>query len=327
MKLTILGAGTWGTALANAFAPFHDVTLWSRSEDEVKKLYATHTHKNLPNVEIDKRIIFTSDIKEAILGKELVLFVVPSIAVRETSELIKPYIKPEQLILDAAKGIEENTLFTLSEVIKDVLGREYNVSSLSGPTHAEEVSIRLPSAIVVANEDLETAKYIQKQLSLPYMRIYTNKDIKGVELAGALKNVIALAAGVSDGLGYGDNAKAAIITRGLNEITRLGIALGSNLETFSGLTGIGDIVVTATSLHSRNHNAGVLLGKGYSLEYTLNEVGMVVEGINSLKAAKQLSTKVGVEMPIVNAIYALVFENKTPLEVVTNLFERDLKHE
>ena len=327
MKIGILGAGTWGTALANAFSDRHDVTLWSRFESEVISLRTTLRHKHLPGVPIAPNISFTSSIEEAVKDKDIILFVTPSTAVRATAELIKPYAEPNQYIVDAAKGIEEGTLFTLSEVIKDVLGQEFNVTCLSGPTHAEEVSVRLPTAIVAANKDIKTAELIQKELSLPYMRVYTNKDIKGVELAGALKNVIALAAGVSEGIGFGDNAKAAIVTRGLNEITRLGVAFGANKDTFSGLTGIGDIVVTATSKHSRNHNAGFLLGKGYSLEDTLKEVGMVVEGINCLKAAKELSTKLNVEMPIVDAIYNLIFNGLSPKETVQSLLSRDLKHE
>lgn len=327
MKIAILGAGTWGTALANALSDKNDITLWSRFQEEADSLRSTHKHKNLPGVIISDKIVFTSIVEEAVKDKDVILLVTPSIAIRETCERIKPFINKDQIIVDAAKGIEENTLFTLSEVIKDVLGSDFKVVCLSGPTHAEEVSIRLPTAIVAACSDLEVAKKIQENFSLPYMRVYVNKDIKGVELAGSLKNVIALAAGISNGLGYGDNAKAGIVTRGLYEITKLGTALGGKPETFYGLTGIGDIVVTATSIHSRNNRAGMLLGKGYTLEETLKEVGMVVEGINCLKAAKQLSLKTGVDTPIIDEIYSVIFEGKKPVDAVNALFARDLKHE
>lgn len=327
MKIGILGAGTWGSALANAFVDKHEVTLWSRFDSEVDLLNKTHTHKNLPGAVLSAKLKFTSSLEEAIKGKDIIIFAVPSIYVRETAKIVKPFISEKQIIVDVAKGLEEGSLMTLCEVIKDEIGSQYHVVALSGPTHAEEVSIKLPTLIVAATEENDIGKKVQKALSLPYMRIYVNNDIRGVELAGALKNVIALASGISSGLGYGDNAKAAIVTRGLAEITRLGVAFGGQERTFSGLAGIGDIVVTSTSPHSRNNKAGYLLGQGYSLDETLKEVGMVVEGINCLKAAKELADKLKIDMPIVDAVYSIVFEGVSPKEAVNSLFARDLKAE
>lgn len=327
MKIGILGAGTWGVALANAFVKKHDVTVWSTFQKEVDELSSSRRHKNLPGAILDDKLIFTSSLEETIKGKDIVLFAVPSTFVRETAKKAKVYLDKSQIIIDVAKGIEEDSLLTLTEVIESEIGPGFNLVALSGPTHAEEVSIGLPTLIVAASKNLEVAKIVQKELSLPYFRVYVNEDIKGVELSGALKNIIALASGISEGMGYGDNAKAAIVTRGLSEITRLGNKLGCSHSAFFGLTGIGDIVVTATSKHSRNHNAGLLIGQGKSLEETLKEVGMVVEGVNCLKAAKQLSTKVGVEMPIVNAVYSIIFEGEKPIDAVNSLFNRDLKIE
>ena len=327
MKIAILGAGTWGSALANSFIDKHEVHVFSSFTEEVKKLNETHTHKNLLGVSLSKDIVFTSSMEEALKDKELVIFATPSIYIRNTAVMAKPYLRKGQIIVSVAKGIEEGTLYSTCEIIEDVIGKEFSFVALSGPTHAEEVAIHLPSAIVAASKDIEIAKKVQQELSLPYLRIYVNDDIKGVELSGALKNVVALAAGISDGIGYGDNAKAAIITRGLAEISRLGVALGANAKTFSGLTGIGDIVVTATSRHSRNNKAGNLLGQGYSLEETLKEVQMVVEGINCLKAARELEAKVNVEMPIVDAVYSIVYEHIDPKEAVNRLLARDLKQE
>lgn len=323
MKITILGCGTWGTALANMLADNHDVTVWSDREKEIKNLDENRTHPHLKAV-IKPNIIFTTKLEESLKDAHIVVFASPSILIRGSAELAKPFIKKDQIIITVAKGIESDTLLTTSEILEDVLGKDIKVVALSGPTHAEEVAIGLPSLIVSASKNLEAAKEVQHVFSNDVLRVYTNEDIFGVELCGALKNIIALAAGMSEGMGYGDNAKAAIITRGLAEITRLGLALNCNKDTFAGLAGIGDIVVTATSNHSRNHNAGYLLGQGKSLDETLNEIGMVVEGLNALKAARQLSKKVNVEMPIVNAVYSLIYEGKTPSEAVEMLFSRKL---
>ncbi len=327
MRIAILGSGTWGTALANAFINKHDVCVYVPLKNEYSYLIENGEHPHLKGVKLNKNIIFTLSLEECIKDKDCVIFAVPSIFVRDVAKKAKPYIRNNQIIVDVAKGIEEDTLFTLSEVILSEIGTDKTVVALSGPTHAEEVAICLPTLIVAASKNIEAAKYIQRELSLPYLRIYTNEDIKGVELSGSLKNIIALASGISDGLGYGDNAKAAIVTRGLAEISRLGKAIGCNEKSFFGLTGIGDIVVTSTSKHSRNYNAGFYLGKGYSLDEALTQVGMVVEGINCLKAAKKLANKYGVDMPIVDAVYSVVFENAKAVDAVNALFNRELKFE
>lgn len=327
-SISIIGAGTWGTAIANMLAN-HDnkVVLCSRFQEEVDKLNETHTHPNLKGCDISHKIIITSDMEVATKDMEVVVIAVPSPFVRDTTKSFKDYLKKDQIIVTVAKGIEDETNLTMSEIIEDVLGEGYNVAALSGPTHAEEVFIGQPTLIVSACKDEEVAKKIQKIFYCEVLRVYSNTDIKGVELCGALKNIIALAAGMSDGLGYGDNAKAAIITRGLNEMTTLGRAMGCNLKTFYGLAGIGDIVVTATSTHSRNHNCGYLIGKGYSLEDAKKEVGMVVEGVNALQAAKQLEKKYNVELPIVDVVYDILMNGKDVETAITMLFGRDPKAE
>ena len=327
-KFGILGAGTWGTALANMLVNMgHEVTTWSPNVEEISNLNKTYKHKHLPTCELNRKIIFTSDLKETCKGADYVLFATPSIFVRSTAEKIKELVNPSQVLITVAKGVEPETLFTMSEIINDVLGHEYKVVSLSGPTHAEEVAIGLPTLIVAACEDEQVAIEVRDEISNDILRVYSNKDIKGAEIAGALKNIIALAGGMCDGLGFGDNAKAALITRGLSEIVKLGVAMGCKAETFYGLTGIGDIVVTATSKHSRNHNAGVLLAQGNNLEQTLEKIGMVVEGVNALIAAEQLAAKYNVELPIVNAVYAVVYKGANPTDVVNKLFLRKTKSE
>lgn len=325
----ILGAGTWGTALANLLASSgHEVMLWSRFAEEVNTIMKTHRHKNLPGVEINKNILYSCSIEEAVEDKDVIVMAVPSIYVRETTALAKKYFKPNQIIVTVAKGVEKGTLMTTSEIIHDVLkDKDLPVVALSGPTHAEEVAIGLPTLIVSACERLPIAEEIQDIFYSSSLRVYTNQDILGVELCGALKNIIALAAGMSDGLGYGDNAKAALITRGLREITKIGLAMGANVNTFSGLTGIGDIVVTATSIHSRNHKAGYLLGQGYSLEETLEKVGMVVEGLNSLEAAIELEKKYNLQLPIIDTVAAIIDGKVQVKEAVGKLFARKKQNE
>ena len=323
MKIGILGSGTWGTAIANMLSNNgKKVTVYGKNAAEIDSLDKNRVHKHLPGCTLSPNIVFTNKIEEACEDKTIVVFAVPSVAMREVCQNAKPYLTKDTIIVTVAKGIEPDTLLTMSEIINDVLGNEFKVVALSGPTHAEEVAIGQPTLIVSACEDLKTAEFVQKVFYNDVLRVYTNQDIHAVELCGALKNIIALAAGMSDGMGFGDNAKAAIITRGLTEITRLGRVIGGKYSTFYGLTGIGDIVVTATSLHSRNHNAGYLLGQGKSLEETLEEVGMVVEGVNALVAAKQLSKKYQVEMPIVDAVYSVVYEGKNPRAAVSKLFSR-----
>ena len=322
-NIGILGSGTWGTALANMLSKMgHKITLWSKFEKDSIRLKTEHTHPNLPGSVINDEINFVTDLKDACIGQNFVIFATPSPYVRETAEICRAYFNPSQILITVSKGIEPETLFTMSEIIKDVVGQEYKVVALSGPTHAEEVALGLPTLIVSSCEDEDVAKLVQKEVNNDVLRVYTNTDIKGVELCGALKNIIALAAGMSEGLGFGDNAKAAIITRGLREITKIGLAMGANVNTFSGLTGIGDIVVTATSNNSRNHNAGVLLGKGHSLKYTLEKVGMVVEGVNALTAAKELEEKYHVELPIIDVVYAIVKEHIKPSQAIPLLFGR-----
>ena len=329
-RIGILGAGTWGTALANLLTSVgHQVMLWSRFQEEVNSIMKTHKHKNLPGVEIDRNILYSCNIEEAVEDKDVIVMAVPSIYVRETTALAKKYFKPNQIIVTVAKGVEKGTLMTTSEIIHDVLKeKDLPVVALSGPTHAEEVAIGLPTLIVSACERLQYAEEIQDIFySSKCLRVYTNQDILGVELCGALKNIIALAAGMSDGLGYGDNAKAALITRGLREITKIGLAMGANVNTFSGLTGIGDIVVTATSVHSRNHKAGYLLGQGYSLEETLEKVGMVVEGLNSLDAAIELEKKYNLQLPIIDTVAAIIEGKVKVKEAVSKLFARKKQNE
>lgn len=327
-RIGILGSGTWGTALANMLCKMgHKITLWSKFEKDSIMLRETHKHPNLPGSIINDQIDFVTDLSKACLNQDFVIFATPSPYIRETAEAVKGFLNTDQILITVAKGIEKHTHYTMSEIINDVLGDEYKVVALSGPTHAEEVAKGLPTLIVSACEDEKVAKEVQREVNNDVLRVYTNTDIKGVELCGALKNIIALAAGMSEGLGFGDNAKAAIITRGLAEITRLGLAMGCQEGTFSGLTGIGDIVVTATSTNSRNHNAGVLIGQGYSLQETLDKVGMVVEGINVLEAAKELEHEYNVELPIIDVVYAIVKEGVPVSNAIPMLFGRKTKSE
>ncbi len=318
-KIGVLGAGTWGMALSRMLCKAgHGVTVWSALESEIDELSLTRKHKNLPQMVIPQSIIFTKSIKEACEDKDVLVFAVPSVFVRSTAKQAKEYIKEDQIIVDVAKGIEPQSLLFMSQVINSEIPQS-KVVALSGPTHAEEVSMDLPTTIVSAHEDEQTAKTVQKIFSNPVMRVYTNTDIKGVELCGALKNVVALAAGISTGLGYGDNMKAAIITRGMRELKMLGIKMGCHPDTFSGLSGIGDLIVTATSRHSRNNHCGYLIGQGKSPEEAVKEVGMVVEGINALPAAMELSKKYEVSMPIISAVNSVINESKSPREEAERL--------
>ncbi|MEZ4626729.1 MAG: NAD(P)H-dependent glycerol-3-phosphate dehydrogenase [Eubacteriales bacterium] len=328
MTIGILGAGTWGVAIARMLAANgHNVAVWSALPDEVESLRQTREHPNLPGMEIPESIAFTGDLQSACADKGLVVFAVPSVYVRQTAHMARAFLPDGQIIVDLAKGIEPDTLLTLTEVIRDELrqdGRHDAVElvALSGPTHAEEVAQQLPTTIVSACENLRAAEYVQDVFTNESMRVYTSADIKGVELSGALKNIVALAAGISTGLGYGVNLKAAIITRGLAEITRLGVAMGCSEQTFFGLAGIGDMIVTATSEFSRNNRAGMLIGQGYSAEEAAKKVGMVVEGINALPAAMRLAEKYQVDLPITFAVDAVVHNRMTPKEAVFELMSR-----
>lgn len=328
-RIGVLGAGTWGMALARVLANAgHQVTVWSALEREVEEFSATRTHPNLPGMTIPKTIQFTKDIETLCKDQSFLLFAVPSVFVRATAKKAAPFIKDDQIIIDVAKGIEPDTLFTMTQIIEDELKNPaVKLVALSGPTHAEEVAKDLPTTIVAACEDLEAAEKVQALFADTCMRVYTNDDVLGVELCGAMKNVMALAAGISTGLGFGDNAKAAIITRGIAEIARLGTAFGCKQETFGGLTGVGDLIVTATSVHSRNNRCGMLLGQGVAPEEAIRQVGMVVEGVNALPAAMKLMKKYNVEMPLAEAVNAIVNEGASAKEQVFQLMHRHQKPE
>ncbi|MBQ9188194.1 MAG: NAD(P)-dependent glycerol-3-phosphate dehydrogenase [Clostridia bacterium] len=322
----ILGAGTWGTALARMLTENgHAVTLWSALPEELETLRKTRRHPKLPDAVLPAALQYSADIAQA-CAAQIVVFAVPSVFIRSTAAAAKPFLQPETVLVSVAKGIEKDTFFTMTEILEDVLGKR-RIVALSGPTHAEEVGVGLPTAIVSASDDREAAAYVQQVFSNAYFRTYTNADIRGVELCGALKNVIALAAGVGDGIGYGDNAKAALITRGMAEITRLGTAMGCDPRTFYGLAGVGDLIVTATSRHSRNNRCGYLLGKGLPADLAVKEVGMVVEGLNALPAALGLAERYGVEMPITRAVGELVYGGGDPKAIVGQLMRREYKNE
>lgn len=328
-KIGVLGAGTWGMALARMLCNSgNQVTVWSALEREVEEFSATRRHPNLPGMMIPDALLFTKDMEEVCRDKEILLFAVPSPFVRSTARKAAPFIRDEQIVVDVAKGIEADTLFTMTEIIADELKNPaVKLVALSGPTHAEEVAKDLPTTIVSACEDSAAALRVQQVFGNTCMRVYTNDDVRGVELCGAMKNIIALASGVALGLGYGDNTKAALITRGMAEIARLGEAMGCKPQTFGGLAGIGDLIVTATSIHSRNNRCGMLLGKGVAPEDAIRQVGMVVEGINALPAAMKLAARYGVEMPIVDAVDAVVNRGADPRDTVSMLMGRDQKPE
>ena len=330
-KIGVLGAGTWGTALARMLAGNGcDVTMWSALPDELKAMSVTHAHPNLPGMCLPADMHYTADIEEICGDRDVLLFAVPSVFVRSTARKAAPHIPDGQLIVDVAKGVEDKTLMTMSEIIEDELakaGRKARVVALSGPTHAEEVARDMPTAIVAACAEEEAAKTVQKIFNTPTFRVYTNDDRRGTELGGAVKNVIALAVGIALGLGYGDNAKAALITRGNAELARLGAAMGCRPETFAGLSGMGDLIVTCTSMHSRNLHAGMLIGRGKSVEQAKTEVGQVVEGINALPAACRLAKKYKVEMPIVQAVEAILDGKLEARSALMSLMGRSLKRE
>ena len=327
MTITVLGAGRWGTALAmTAEKNGHLVSLWTHDSEEAKTMDEGRKCKNLPEIRIPDTIRILSSLEEAVKDAELLIFAIPSIYTREMALRVKPYAGKEQILLTVSKGIEEKTLDTMSDILEEVFP-ENRVAVLSGPSHAEEVSRFIPTTIVCASKEEETAKIIQNAFLSDSFRVYTNKDIRGVEIGAALKNVIALAAGIADGLGYGDNTMAALITRGIAEISRLGIAMGCHRETFAGLSGIGDLIVTCVSKHSRNRRAGILIGKGERYEDAMKEVGQVVEGVYAAKAAKALGEKYRVELPIVKEVNAILFEGKEPRDAVSELMLRDRRSE
>ena len=327
-RISVIGAGSWGIALANLLAGNgHDVTVWSIMKDEIEMLDKNHEHLDkLPGVKLNDSIKYTTDLEMACKDKNILVLAVPSVYTRNTSHSMAPYVTDGQIIVNVAKGVEENTLLTLSDIIEEEIPCA-NVCVLSGPSHAEEVGRGLPTTVVVGSRDQKTAEYLQDTFMNDFFRVYTSSDILGIELGGALKNVVALAAGIADGLGYGDNAKAALITRGISEIARLGIAMGGQFETFCGLTGIGDLIVTCASMHSRNRRAGILIGQGKSADEAMAEVKMVVEGVYSAKAAMGLSKKYNVDLPIIAEVNKILFENKPPKDVGRCLMNKEKKDE
>ncbi len=328
MKIAVIGSGGWGTAVAVMLAKKgYDIWLWSWVQDETDRLNRDRENKEfLPGVPLPDNITCSHDAQKCVVNADLVIAAPPSPAARTTAKTIAPYIAKGQIVMNISKGLEDGSLLRLSQVYAEEIPLA-DIAVMSGPSHAEEVSRGLPSTNVVAASSRETAEKIQDIVMSDTFRAYTSTDIIGVELGGALKNIIALCAGISDGLGYGDNTKAALMTRGLAEIARLGCAMGAKQETFMGLSGLGDLIVTCTSMHSRNRRAGILLGKGKSLQQTLDEVHLVVEGVNTVHAAYELSRKRGVEMPITEEAYAIVFEGKNPAEAVMSLMKRGKKEE
>lgn len=327
-KVTVIGSGSWGTALAVMLAENgHEVVIWSRRQDAVDELLQERKNeKYLPGVTIPESIQATTDHKAAVQGAEIIILAVPSRAVCNTVRDFAPYLKTWQILVNVAKGLEQGTLLRLSEVIQRE-APQCEVCVLSGPSHAEEVARKVPTACLIACENEAAAKLVQQEFANPRFRLYTNTDMIGVEIGAALKNVMALAAGMSDGLGFGDNTKAALMTRGMAEMKRLGMAMGGKADTFVGLSGIGDLIVTCTSMHSRNRRAGILLGQGKSLQETLDEVQMVVEGVNTVQAACQLAEKYHVSMPITEIMSQVLFADKNVEDAVLELMTRDYKAE
>lgn len=327
-KAGVLGAGSWGTALSVLLCDNgHQVTMWSIDENEVKMLNEKREHETkLPGVKLPDQLIVTGDLEDTVQGKDFLVLAVPSPFTRSTAAKMSPCVTDGQIILDVAKGIEESTLMTLSQQIRQEIPQA-DVAVLSGPSHAEEVGRRLPTTCVIGATTRKTAEYLQSMFISKVFRVYTSPDILGIELGGSLKNVIALAAGIADGLGYGDNTKAALITRGIAEIARLGVKMGGKIESFTGLTGIGDLIVTCASVHSRNRKAGYLIGQGRSVQEAMDEVKMVVEGVYSAKAAAKLAEKYQVSMPIVEEVNKVLFEGKAPARAVDDLMMRESRSE
>jgi glycerol-3-phosphate dehydrogenase (NAD(P)+) len=327
-KLSLLGAGSWGTALSILLSKNdHPVTVWSVLPDEVEMLNLNREHKDkLPGAIIPPEVEFTTDLKTCLDSADVAVFVVPSQTIRQTAQKIKPYLHQNTIAVICSKGLEESTGFRLSEVVQQELDG-IRVVALIGPSHAEEVALGMPTTVVAASADQQAAEMVQDIFMSPRFRVYTSADIIGAELGAALKNIIALCAGICDGLGYGDNCKAALMTRGLTEMARLGKAMGACANTFSGLTGMGDLIVTCTSRHSRNWRAGYLIGQGMPLDKALAEVKMVVEGVTAAKAAYSLSKRTGVNMPIVEQACKILFEGKSPALAVGTLMERSKKNE
>ncbi|MFZ7972113.1 NAD(P)H-dependent glycerol-3-phosphate dehydrogenase [Fusobacterium nucleatum] len=329
-KISVIGSGGWGIALTILLHKNrHDLTIWSFDKREAEELKTTRENKTkLPNILLPEDIKVTDDLKEAVDNKDVLILAVPSKAIRSVSKSLKDIIKDNQIIVNVAKGLEEDTLKTMTDIIEEELkGKNPQVAVLSGPSHAEEVGKGIPTTCVVSAHNKELTLYLQNIFMNPSFRVYTSPDMLGVEIGGALKNVIALAAGIADGLNYGDNTKAALITRGIKEISLLGVAMGGEQSTFYGLTGLGDLIVTCASMHSRNRRAGILLGQGKTLDEAIKEVNMVVEGVYSAKSALMAAKKYNVEIPIIEQVNAVLFENKNAAEAVNELMIRDKKLE
>jgi glycerol-3-phosphate dehydrogenase (NAD(P)+) len=329
--ICILGAGSWGTAQAISLASVgQDVILWGREEDGIAQIKAAGENKRfLPGVALPDTIQITHDMAEAVEEAHIIILAVPAQTVRQVLVRVAPFLPADALIINTAKGLELESGMRISQVVTDVLGQDIleRYAVLSGPSHAEEVSRKVPTAATAASVNLQTAHRVQDLYMAPWFRVYTNPDVAGVELGGSLKNIIAIAAGMIYGLGYGDNAQAALITRGLTEITRLGLAMGGNYRTFSGLSGMGDLIVTCGSRHSRNRRAGEMIGQGMTLEETLEKVGMVVEGAYTAKIAYKLAESFQVDMPISKACYRILHEKHDPRDEVFRLMMRGKKHE
>ena len=329
-KISVIGSGGWGIALAILLHKNgHNLTIWSFDKKEAEELKTTRENKTkLPNILLPEDIKVTDDLKEAVNDKDILILAAPSKAIRSVSKSLKNIIKDNQIIVNVAKGLEEDTLETMTDIIEEELkGKKPQVAVLSGPSHAEEVGKGIPTTCVVSAHNKELTLYLQNIFMNPSFRVYTSPDMLGIEIGGALKNVIALAAGIADGLNYGDNTKAALITRGIKEIASLGVAMGGEQSTFYGLTGLGDLIVTCASMHSRNRRAGILLGQGKTLDEAIKEVNMVVEGVYSAKSALMAAKKYNVEIPIIEQVNAVLFENKNPAEAVNELMIRDKKLE
>ena len=329
-KISVIGSGGWGIALTILLHKNgHELTVWSFDKKEAKELKITRENKaKLANILLPEDIVVTDDLKEAVTDKDILVLAVPSKAVRSVSKSLKDIVKEKQIIVNVAKGLEEDTLATMTDIIEEELkGKNPQVAVLSGPSHAEEVGKGIPTTCVVSAHNKELTLYLQNIFMSPAFRVYTSPDMLGVEVGGALKNVIALAAGIADGLNYGDNTKAALITRGIKEIASLGVAMGGEQSTFYGLTGLGDLIVTCASMHSRNRRAGILLGQGKTLDEAIKEVNMVVEGVYSAKSALMAARRYNVEIPIIEQVNAVLFENKNAAEAVNELMIRDKKLE
>jgi glycerol-3-phosphate dehydrogenase (NAD(P)+) len=331
MHIAVLGAGSWGTTLAILLAEnSHTVTLWSYREFDADAIRRTRENTAfLPGVCVPERVRVTSDLLQAVAGKEMLVTAVPSQYLRSVLADLRSVSLGRPILVNVAKGVENGTLMTMSEVLHDALPdvRPEYIATLSGPSHAEEVSRKIPTTVVAASTDLDTARSVQTAFMRPYFRVYASNDLRGVEIGGALKNVIAIAAGIIDGASLGDNTKAAVMTRGIAEVARVGVAMGAHVRTFSGLSGIGDLMVTCMSRHSRNRHVGVEIGKGRKLRDILGEMVMIAEGVATTQSAYDLARKVGVETPIIDQVHKILFEDKDPLQACYDLMTRDPKGE